>query len=419
MIREKHSHIDADEEQRRSLDNERKNKDKNRVVNTVLTCAFFAFIYVFAILFWILPDKTVSYEENRALASAPEFSVGSLTSGKYTSDFAVYMADQFPARNFFVGMKAVCERLLLKGENNGVIFARDGYLVKRFDTVDEATLSRNIGSISAFAKAAAGADVDVTVAVAGREADVARRVLPSVYRGATDLFWQKTEEYFADGGVEWVDLMTPLRELFDKGDYVYYKTDHHWTSSGAYRAYLVTADAMGIRARGADFFTPDVASTEFYGTTWSSAGAKWIDPDTIEFYRFDGDENLVTDRGDKSFDGLYDRSYLGEKDKYSAFLGGNAARIDVTSKDGAREKILVIKDSFFHSMAPFLAADFDLVIVDMRYTTDSVAEICKNEGITRVLILLNAETLGEESGLGRLAMGASSFENKSYNNDRR
>ncbi len=412
MIKEKHSHIDADEEQRRNLDTERKNKDKNRVVNTVLTCAFFAFIYVFAILFWILPDREVSYEENRGLASAPEFSVGSLASGRYTSDFAVYMADQFPARNFFVGMKASCERLLLKGENNGVIFAGDGYLVKRFDSVDEATLSRNVKSICAFAKAAGGAGVDVTVAVAGREADVAGRVLPSVYRGATDLFWQKTDEYFADGGVEWVDLMSPLRELFDKGEPVYYKTDHHWTSYGAFRAYGIVANAMGIPAYGTEFFTPEVASAEFYGTTWSSAGAKWIEPDEIEFYRFDGDEKLVTDRGGESFDGLYDRSYLGEKDKYSAFLGGNAARIDVTSKDGAREKLLVVKDSFFHSMAPFFAADFDLVIVDMRYTTDSVAEICRNEGITKVLILLNAETLGEESGLGRLAMGASYFENR-------
>ena len=409
MIREKHSHIDADEEQKRYLDIERSNKDKNRALNVVLTCAFFAFIYVFAILFWILPDKAVSYEENRGLASAPEFSVGSLASGKYTSDFAVYMADQFPARNFFVGMKAATERLLLKGENNGVIFADGGYLVKRFDKVDDATLKRNIGNISVFAKAAKDAGVDVTVAVAGREADVAGSVLPSVYRGATDEFWQKTDEYFSSEGVEWVNLATPLRELFDKGEYVYYKTDHHWTTYGAYRAYGITADAMGLPARGADFFTVEAASEDFYGTTWSSAGAKWIDPDTIEFYRFDGDGELVTDRGDEKFDGLYKRTFLGEKDKYSAFLGGNAARIDVTSKGGAREKLLVVKDSFFHSMAPFFAADFDLVIVDMRYTTDSVAEICYNEGISKVLILLNAETLGEESGLGRLAMGASSF----------
>ena len=409
MIREKHSHIDADEEQKRLLDLQRQNKDKNRALNIALTAAFFAFIYVFAILFWVLPDRDVSYEENRGLASAPEFSMDSLASGKYTADFAVYMADQFPARDFFVGLKASCERLLLKGENNGVIFADGGYLVKRFDAVDGETLKRNVGSISSFAKAAEDANVDVTVAVAGRTADVARSVLPSVYSGATDGFWEATGEYFAECGAEWVDLMTPLRELFDEGEPVYYKTDHHWTTYGAFRAYGILADEMGIEPRGEGFFTKEVASDEFFGTTWSSAGAKWIDPDTIEFYRFDGDEDLVTDRGDEQFDGLYKLSFLNEKDKYSAFLGGNAARIDVTSKDGEREKILVIKDSFFHSAAPFFAADCDLIILDMRYTTESAAEICVKEGIDKVLILLNAETLGEESGLGRLGMGLGLF----------
>lgn len=412
MIKEKHSHIDADVEQKTLLDEARRNKTRDRAQNVAVVALFFAFIYIFAILFWVLPDRDVSREENRALASAPQFSFESLASGKYTSEFATYMADQFPARNFFVGMKALSERILLKGENNGVIFGDGGYLVKRFDVTDYDTLKRNVGAISAFSKAAEDAGVDVTVAAAGREADVADSVLPAVYRGATDGYWTALADDFASLGVEWVDLKTPLKELFSRGEYVYYKTDHHWTTYGAYRAYEILAKQIGTSARSQDFFTVERASDEFFGTTWSAAGAKWIDPDVIEYYRFDGDDDLVTDRGDETFDGLYKRSFLGEKDKYSSFLGGNAARIDVTSKSGGREKLLVIKDSFFHSMAPFFAADYDLVIVDMRYTTDSVAKIVTGEGIDRVLILLNAETLGEECGLGRLAMGVDAFSGK-------
>ena len=405
MIKEKHSHIDADEDQKRYLDIEKKYQTENRPLNITLTVLFFAFIYVFALLFWILPDKDISAEENRALASAPKFTTEALADGTYTSEFATYMADQFPARNFFVGLKAFSEKVLLKGENNGVIFARDGYLVKRFDNVDEDVLNKNISDISAFAKAAKEGGIDVTVAVAGREVDVAASILPVSYgTDSSDKTWSVIDSAFADNGTEYVDLKTPLKEHFDAGEYVYYKTDHHWTSLGAYYAYGILSEKMGDDAEELGSFNRETVTASFYGTIWSSAGAKWIDPDSIEFFRYDGDEDLVTDRGDETFDGLYKTSFLEEKDKYSAFLGGNAARIDVTSKSGEREKLLVIKDSFFHSLAPFFAKDYDLVIIDMRYYNESVSKLCLDENIKKVLILFNAETIGEESGLGRLRM---------------
>lgn len=410
MIKEKHSHIDADEEQKRHLDTEKKYQKQNRALNVTLVASFFAFIYVFALLFWILPDRDVSPEENRALASAPEFTFSSLADGSFTSDFAAYMADQFPARNFFVGLKAAAERTLLKGQNNGVIFAKDGYLVKRFDSVDEGTLNKNIGCISAFAKAAREGGADVTVAVAGRALDVAESVLPASYgTDSSDRMWDAIEKGFDAKNESFVNLKDPLKELFSSGEYVYYKTDHHWTSYGAYNAYSVLASAMDTPASPVSDFTREAASDDFYGTIWSSAGAKWIEPDTIEFFRFDGDTSLVTDRGDERFDGLYKTSFLDEKDKYSVFLGGNAAKIDVTKEGESRERILVIKDSFFHSVAPFFAKDYDLVVVDPRYYTGSVAELCRDEEITKILILFNAETLGEEAGLGKLMMGINSF----------
>ncbi len=410
MIKEKHSHIDADEEQRRYFEIEKKYQKPNRALNIALTAAFFAFIYAFAILFWILPDRTFSPEENRALTEAPSFSFKTLADGSYTKDFATYMADQFPARNFFVGMKAQAERLMLRGENNGVIFADDGYLVKRFDSPDEGLIRSNVGYICDFASAAKKDGVNVTIGVAGRIVDVAEKVLPSAYgTDSSDKTWKMIDDAFSEKGIGYTDLKTPLKERFDADEYVYYKTDHHWTTLGAYYAYCELAEGAGIESAPIDLFRRVAVSDSFFGTTWSSAGAKWIAPDTIEFFRFDGDEKLVTDRGvdGGSFDGLYDLSFLEEKDKYSTFIGGNAARVDVTSKDGAREKILVIKDSFFHCMAPFFAKDRDLVMIDLRYYTDPepIIDICRNEGIDNVIIMLNVETLGDESGLRILKMG--------------
>lgn len=415
MKREKHSHIDADEEQKRYLDIEKKYSKQNRALNIALTAAFFAFIYVFAILFWVIPDKTSSAEENRALATAPKFSIEALVEkgaeGSFTDRFAVYMADQFPARNFFVGLKAESERLLFKGQNNGVIFAKDGYLVSRFDNPDTENLKVNLNYIADFAGGAKELGIDVTVALAGRKIDVASSVMPPSFgTSEQDEVWETIDNTLSSRGVSYIDLRSELKDHFDDGEYVYYKTDHHWTTLGAYYAYEKTAREMGIDPAPISSFRRETVSDSFYGTTWSASGAKWIKPDTVEFFRYDGDENFLTDRGygqDGQRDvinGLYQTSFLNEKDKYSSFIGGNAGRIDITADGEGREKILVVRDSFFNSTAPFFAKDLDMVVLDLRplyykmkSSDDYLTEICRAEGIDRVLILVNAETLCNET----------------------
>lgn len=422
MIKEKHSHIDADEEQKRYLDIEKNLAAENKPLNIVLTTVFFAFIFVFGALFWILPDKDVSENENRSLKSFPDFSWEALSDGSFTKEFAVYMADQFPARDFFVELKASSEAALCKGINNGVFLADDGYLVSRFDSsvttesetydengekitvkkpkFDPEILEKNIGYISKFISDADSSGIDVTVALAGRTMDVCSSAVSGVYgRDSSDEAWSMINTFCEEQGVEYTDLMSPLRERFENGEYVYYKTDHHWTSLGAFYAYEKIADAMGIRKADLSDFRRESVTDSFFGTTWSNSGAMWTDPDSIELFRYDGDESLKTVTSEKSFDGLYYTDALSTKDKYSVFIGGNSGRCDITSGE-EREKILVVKDSFFHSVAPFLAKEYDITAIDLRYAgAQSLTKLCAEEGIDRVLILFNAETLGEESNL--------------------
>ena len=418
--KETHSHIDADAEQRRYFEIERGAAQKSPALNVALIAVFFAFIYVFAILFWVLPDRTLSEEENRALASAPAFSIKALTEKNdkgenvFTKKFAEYMADQFPARSFFVGLKAESERFLLKGQNNGVIFADEGYLVQRFDNTDLEALSKNINYVADVVIAAKEHGIPVTAAVAGRKADIARRVLPAVYgTESSDGAWSVISSVFSERGVDYIDLREPLLARFDAGEAVYYRTDHHWTSLGAYYAYRKICEGSGLAPEDSGAFSPVEVTDSFFGTTHSASGADWIRPDTIELYRFDGDEELVTRRGggadaiEETIDGLYKFSALDEKDKYSVFLGGNAAWVDISTARPSteRERILVIRDSFFNSTAPFFAKNSDLILLDLRpgyYTPREkgwLGKLCESEGIDRILILMNVETLGEDCGL--------------------
>ncbi|MFA6948109.1 MAG: DHHW family protein [Eubacteriales bacterium] len=381
-----------------------------------------AIIFGFAAAIYIVPDAQFSEQENRYLQQFPALSsegkhFDRFFSGKFTSEIADYYSDQFPARDVFVGMKGVAEIALCKTENNNVVLGSGGYIIKRNGYPDYTTLDKNIKSLTAFASATSELDIPYTVALAGRGEDVLTPYLPTLY--PTDIcekLWAYTKGSFSNiAGMSYIDLRAPIAEAVVSGsEQLYYRTDHHWTSAGAFMAYNIIAPSLSIENPLAmsDITVEDV-SDAFYGTTWSSAGMKWIAPDSIEYYRYNGDMSYKTHIADTDteFDGFYDRSYLEKKDKYSSFIGGNNARADVYAVGengepiGGRKKLLVIKDSFAHSVAPFLARDYDLVILDLRYYKSSVKQLCADEGIDAVLVLVNIDSLTAANTFGILQMG--------------
>ncbi len=381
-------------------------KDKKFSAADVITAlGLLVIIYGFAVAMLVTPDKAFSEEENRVLQTLPRFSVESLTSGKFTKDIASYCTDQMPLRNAFVGTKAVAETVFTKRENNGVLLGKNGYIIAKNDYADLAIMDKNISAINVFA---ASPDFDVTVAIAGRSQDVLFRYMPDIYpaREVSDAAFARLNENLT---VPQIDILTPLREHAAAGEYVYYRTDHHWTTLGAYYAYVEIISSYGIEPYPFEHFKREVASEKFYGTTWSKAGMKWISPDQMEFFRFDGDENFVCEIVDSGevLDGFYDRSYLDKKDKYSAFIGGNNGRVKiyVEGSQKERETLVLIKDSFGHSLAPFLAMHFDLDVIDLRYYKLPATEVIREAGADKVLIIYNMDSLVSASNLTMLTIG--------------
>ena len=390
-----------------------KEQKNHRIWDIVTALGLLIIIYGFSAAMLILPDKEYSEEENRYLQTAPKFTVSSLTDGKFTADAARYCTDQMPLRNTFVGLKAAIETSVGKAENNSVLLGTDGYIIAKDDTPDFAFAEKNLNAIEIFTKKL---DIPLHLAVAGRSQDVLINYTPALYP-ALDISDTTFGRVFENhGGIPQIDLLTPLRVRAAMGEYVYYRTDHHWTTLGAYYAYAEIMESYGMAPHPLEFFTREVVSEEFYGTTWSKAGMKWVSPDVMEFFRYSGDESLVCEIvGSKTFFGMYDRSYLDKKDKYSAFIGGNNARVRIypsesSSLSGERETLLLIKDSFGHSAAPFLAAHFDLEIIDLRYYkplvgNPSVLDLAEEIGADRVLILYNMDSLLTSDNLASLTLG--------------
>ncbi|MBR5473386.1 MAG: hypothetical protein IKU82_05315, partial [Clostridia bacterium] len=293
-------------------------------------------------LFFILPDQEMSEAENRALKNLPDFSMDALMSGEYTADLSKYISDQFPARDAFVATKAYSELSLGKCQNNGVIYGKNNTLIATAPTGER--LQENIDIVKEF-KTATG--VPVCLAILPSSMDVFAEYLPKSYdMTANDNIWQQFYAQSKNSNLKVAELYTPLCENNN-----YYRTDHHYTTFGAFHTYELLSDELGFSAKSKEFFNLQTVSNEFCGTSMRSSAFYLTPKDTITLFRYSGDENYTVIADGKQIS-LYDMSKLDTADKYAVFLGGNHARVDITS-DSEKPKLLIIRDSFADSITPF------------------------------------------------------------------
>ena len=363
-----------------------------------ITALFCAFIGVFLVANAVSPDRTFSEVENRNLEQLPAvdfgtpeklFRDGNFFNGQFMRDFETYTTDQFIGRDAWVDLKARTERALGKKENNNVYFADNDTLITRFDQPAADRVTENLNYVNRFVE---NVDIPVVFSLIPTQACIWADRLPEGAPNAsqTDLMAQAQE---AVTGATWADVYTPLMEHKDED--IFYRTDHHWTSLGAYYGYTGLASALGYTPVPLSEYTPTVRSTEFYGTVFSSSGVRWVKPDTITTYVPDDGITVVSHTYDNSGNpveeqrALYVESFLSVKDKYSMFLGGNQSLGVVTNTNNPDgPKLLIIRDSYADSLVPFLTAHYsEIHLIDPRYYHLSVKDYVEQNGIDQALVL--------------------------------
>ena len=207
-------------------------------------------------------------------------------------------------------------------------------------------------------------------------------------------------------GVEPVDVLGALRARAEED--IFYRTDHHWTTLGAYYGYAVLMEALG---RGEEVLEPEAAkerdlpvSNGFQGTLYSQSGIHWLEPDSIEFWVEDRGLSVISWRdGAPEETGLYDSDYLGEKDKYSAFLGGSQPLCVIRNEAGTG-RLMLVRDSYADSLAPFLARHFEEVhLLDLRYYRGSPAAYAQEHGVDGIVVLQSVPNLITDRNLALLS----------------
>ena len=358
----------------------------NKSTHLLITLLFCLFLGGIAFISILIPDKSFSEMENRNLRPFPELTWNKFTSGRFMTEAENYVSDQIAFRDNWVSIKAIGEVLSGKQENNGIYFAENDTLIRRVDEPNESQVEENIQYLRDFA---ARSEVPVYFGLIPTAASVWQDKLPSGAPSADEKEW--TGWLYSRSGAKNIDIASAL-ELHSSED-IYYRTDHHWTSLGAYYGANAILNAMGLEELELSDYTPAEVSHSFLGTNYSSAGAWWVGPDTITVYiPEDGKDVTSNFTGREESGRLYVPEQLDVKNKYAYFLGGNQPLCVIRSQsDGP--KILVIRDSYTDCLAPFLTERFGEVhLFDLRYNRLSVSDYIRDNDIDIVLILYGFET---------------------------
>lgn len=352
----------------------------------------------------VTPPKVFSENENRYLAEFPKFSYDKLMNGDYMKGIDKYINDQFVIRDQWIHMKTLMERGSLKQDINSVYFAKDEYLIEKHNTnsVSQALAEENRDYIKGF--------VEKYITTLGNDR-IKVMLVPTASEILTDKLPRFATGYNQSSYMDQVstsiakDTFLDIRDTFNKhkDEYIYYRTDHHWTTLGAYYAYEQWAREVGFEPLSREKFDITLASDQFYGTIYSKVNIK-VSPDEIYLYQIKEDMGyqLQYNMADMT-DSLYDYKKLEGKDKYSVFMRGNNALVEVQTNQNNGRRLLVIKDSFAHSFVPFAVNHFETTfMIDLRFYNGGIEKFIEENEITDILVLYNTIGFVNDINIGKI-----------------
>lgn len=351
-------------------------------IDKVLFVIVSIIIIIFLIMFLVSKKESFSEEENRYLA---KFDIKNIDD---------YIVDHFPFRKELISLKNHTKKFVFKTFISNVYLAKDNYLIP--DYVENKNKDYIVSSVNNFAKNIKNVDVLI--------------VPDSILINSDKMYFNNSRDeekeinylYSKMKNTNNINVIEALK-LGNKDNQMYYKTDHHWTSYGAYTAYKEYFRKKGKVYYIENDFNINKVSNNFLGTS-SSLTYGLANKEDIFVFEKDNDLSVNYVLENKQTCSLYNYDYLYKKDKYSMFLDNNHALVQITNKSINNDsKILIIKNSFGNSFVPFIVNHYnETYVIDLRYYSGKVSDYVINNNITDILILYNLNNMYSDMSLVKL-----------------
>lgn len=363
----------------------------------ILTITILSLISIFLICFIILPKEKFSEIENRNLAGIPKFSVENILNGSYMEDIETYINDNFPLRNIFMNIRTIVSKILGKQIINDVYLGYDNYLLENYSQIDyQDKLIETINKLSDNNE-----EKQINVMLLPTKISIYENKLPknvpvNNQKDTIENIYRKLNNNI--NKIELYDILIKERDNYN----LYYKTDHHWTSYGAYFGYKAFAIKNNIDYIDISQYNIKTVTNSFKGSTYSKVVDPFSNNEKIDIFNYK-EYNLEVEYvlSKTKTNTLYNYEYLNKKDKYAMFLDNNHPLIKITNNDIlTKDNILIIKDSYANCMIPFLTNHYNNIhIIDPRYYKKSISKYIEENQIDNILILYNVGTLSTDSNI--------------------
>lgn len=361
---------------------------------------FGAGLLFFAVWGLILPDRAYSAQEKRNLTQLPPVRFGTIADGSFMSDMEEYGADQFPGRDIWMSVKTSMDRALGQNESQGVFWCRDGYLMEAFEQPDTDNQTETINSIADFSEKYPSSNMYFLLAP--NAVSVYGELLPDyALIGDQDSYM---DTFFASlsACMTCIDVRASFQEA-KKTTQLYYYTDHHWTTQGAYLAYQYAAGIMNLKNEMD--YTGGVVCNDFAGSLVAKSGFVPEQRDAIWVYLADETEEQVFYTVTYELEmektaSCYQTDCLNSDDPYQVFFGGNHAVMTINTSLDSERSLLILKDSYANCFIPFLINEYrSITVIDPRYYYDDIDILMQMNEYTDVLFLYNVNTLAADTSL--------------------
>lgn len=447
-------------------DNEAKailcNQRKLRILNIIYVRLFIVLLFAFFVLSLIIPLRPkYSESEKRELAKFPKFTISAFFSGKYFSGINEWYSDTFPLRDTFTALNARLTGLYGKtkmqihgtvekgddipeasstasGESSSSAESNTSEPPQSSETPSADTPSKpaeqpaqttqTLGALLIngdtayeyynFVRGTADsyiAAINCAAQLLSDKAAVYDMIVPTsmgitapddIIKGINTSDQNKAINYMYSGmsGVKTVPIFDTMKS--HKNEYIYFRTDHHWTALGAYYAYCDFIKLTGAAPSPLDSFTL-MEFPGYLGSFYSSSGklpSLAANPDTVYAYQ-PRETNALTVYYENGTVGTGDiiSDMSASSQKYLTFIKGDRPFEIITNpekSDGSA--CIVIKESFGNAFVPFLVSHYQNVyIVDYRYFSKidarGLLQLCTDTGARDVLFLNNISATRNKS----------------------
>ena len=358
--------------------------------NKTITSFFCLLLAVSALIGLLMPDRYYSEREKRTLTQKPKFTVADFISGEFSGELEKYLTDQVPLRDGWVTMKTYMELTVGKRESGGVYICKDKYLMDKFTSYSKKQLASNAATLVDLQEKLAAEGISMNTILVPMAAQVLTDKLPA-YAPVAD--YAAILQVLTDAGIDTTDVLSALAA--HSSENIYYRTDHHWTSLGAYYAYCAW---RGIEPN-VDEWTQEVLCDDFYGTTWNKVSLPSVPAEEITAWYKHINRSVSYNNGQYETDSIYERKYLSGSDQYAVFLNSNQAQT-VIEGSGKNGKLLLIKDSYGNTFSQFPVEDYaEVHVLDLRFFKGDVAEYARENGITDALVLYGVQNFVKDTNL--------------------